>query len=39
VRFHQVPSAAFKARLTGSGMSEAMVQEMLHIGVSSECAS
>jgi uncharacterized protein YbjT (DUF2867 family) len=29
VRFQQIPGEAFKARLTGSGMSEAMAQGML----------
>jgi uncharacterized protein YbjT (DUF2867 family) len=33
VRFHQIPGEQFKARLTGSGMSEAMAQGMLDMAM------
>jgi uncharacterized protein YbjT (DUF2867 family) len=33
VRFQQIPAEAFKARLTGSGMSEAMAQGMLDMAM------
>jgi hypothetical protein len=33
VRFQQIPFEAFKARLTGSGMSEPMAQGMLDLMV------
>jgi uncharacterized protein YbjT (DUF2867 family) len=33
VRFQQIPGEAFKARLTGSGMSEAMAQGMLDMAM------
>jgi hypothetical protein len=33
VRFQQIPGEQFKARLTGSGMSEAMAQGMLDMAM------